>query len=32
MLNVYYVYLIVYGVLYLLGWDYEDDKEVDVME
>lgn len=31
-LNVYYVYLIVYGVLYLLGWDYEDDKEVDVME
>ncbi|MFC6842007.1 rRNA maturation RNase YbeY [Xanthomonas theicola] len=31
-LNAHYAHLTVHGVLHLLGWDHEDDKEADAME
>lgn len=31
-LNAHYAHLTVHGVLHLLGWDHEDDKEAEAME
>lgn len=31
-LNEHYAHLTVHGVLHLLGWDHEDDKEAESME
>ncbi len=31
-LNTHYAHLTVHGVLHLLGWDHEDDKEAEAME
>ena len=31
-LNAHYAHLTVHGVLHLLGWDHEDEKEADAME
>ena len=28
----HYAHLTVHGVLHLLGWDHEDDKEAEAME
>ena len=31
-LNAHYAHLTVHGVLHLLGWDHEDDKDAEAME
>ena len=31
-LNAHYAHLTVHGVLHLLGWDHEDDREAEAME
>jgi len=31
-LNAHYAHLTVHGVLHLLGWDHEDDREAECME
>lgn len=31
-LNAHYAHMTVHGVLHLLGWDHEDDKEAEAME
>jgi probable rRNA maturation factor len=30
--NAHYAHLTVHGVLHLLGWDHEDDREAEAME